>query len=396
MARSGRGRNATNAGGFARPFAAVRRDPSAARCSATLSDMATRREVMERAEARLSTRADAEGSIEATRCFLRAMLVGIDEEGLVPDDLVARIADLLKIDRDELFGATLHAPALRRKSTRPPPSVGPRRQRILVLGRADAARLPMLEAVLRATFADEADVRGAALSPAPLDPRALRVLRLAGYATDALVPRALAVDDMTWGDLVVTVSGEREDWERLLPRNLEHVHELIDDPAAQARDLAEVDDQSEPYRSALRAIERLAGQLRAGRSVRIPAARNSSTVPRASSFVRAPSTPPPSFGAPHGSRSGAEPPTARPALARRPTPAPTPGLSAALAGGASSVGSSFANTFSGTFSNPGERPSRASQQLRAVKPSRQSQSMEAVKDLPPTPGDEGSGRGRDP
>jgi protein-tyrosine-phosphatase len=342
--------------------------------------MATRREVMERAEARLSTRADAEGSIEATRCFLRAMLVGIDEEGAVPDDLVARIADLLKIDREELFGTPVHAPALRRKSTRPPPSVGPRRQRILVLGRADAARLPMLEAVLRATFADEADVRGAALSPAPLDPRALRVLRLAGYATDALVPRALAVDDMTWGDLVVTVSGEREDWERLLPRNLEHVHELIEDPAARARDLAEVDDQSEPYRSALRAIERLAGQLRAGRSVRLPAARNSSTVPRASSFARAPSTPPPRFGA--------EPATARPALGRRPTPPPA-------SVGASSVGNSFANTFSGTFSSPPEpRASRASQQLRAVKPTRQSQSMEAIKDLPPP--DEGGGRGRDP
>lgn len=310
---------------------------------------------MDRAEARLTARADAEGSVEATRCFLRAMLVGIDEDGAVPDDLVARIADLLKIERDELFGpppGSTGAASTRRLSTRPP-SVGPRRRRILVLGRADAARLPMLEAIVRAAFAEEADVRGAALSPAPLDPRALRVLRLAGYATDALVPRALAVEDMTWSDLVVTVSGEREDWERLLPRNLEHVHDLIDDPAALARDLEEVDDQSEPYRATLRAIERLVEKLRGGRSTRMPVpdrrASSSSLRLGLSSGRSSGSTPPPPGT---GAQSTAAPPL-RPALSRRPTPP----------------------------------PQRPSQQMPAVRPSRASQTFTAVK--PDEPGSRG-------
>lgn len=316
---------------------------------------------MDRAEARLTARADAEGSVEATRCFLRAMLVGIDEDGAVPDDLVARIADLLKIERDELFGAppaNTVASSSRRLSTRPPPSVGPRRQRILVLGRADAARLPMLEAIVRAAFAEEADVRGAALSPAPLDPRALRVLRLAGYATDALVPRALAVEDMTWSDLVVTVSGEREDWERLLPRNLEHVHDLIDDPAALARDLQEADDQSEPYRATLRAIERLVERLRGGRSARMPVPdrRGSSSSLRLglSSGRSSGSTPPPPHtAAPSTAAESTAVPPLRPALSRRPTPAPL----------------------------------RPSQQLPAVRPTRPSQTFTAVK--PDEPGSRG-------
>lgn len=236
----------------------------------------TRRELMDRAESRLRTRGGEEGALEASRCFLRAMLVGVEDAAPVPNDLVARVGEFLKIDVAELLEGP---PALRRQSTRPPPSSfplqappGERRRRVLLLGRADGARLAMLDAVARSMLADEAEVRAAALTPIAYDSRALRVLRHSGYATELLNPRAVTVDDLTWADLVVTVSGEREDWERFLPRSTPHHHEPVDDPIALIRELTDEHDELEAYRAVLRAIERLLSGLRPPRSSRLPAA----------------------------------------------------------------------------------------------------------------------------
>lgn len=235
----------------------------------------TRRELMDRAEARLRTRGGGEeGALEASRCFLRAMLVGVDENASVPHDLVARVGEFLKIDLVEL----LDNPALRRQSTRPPTSnplaapPGERRRRVLLLGRADAARLAMLDAVGRTMLADDAEVRAAALTPIGYDARALKVLRHSGYATEQLNPRSVSVDDLSWADLVLTVGGEREDWERFLPRSIPHQHEPVEDPIALTRELADEHDELEIYRTVLRAIERIVAQLRPPRSSRLPAA----------------------------------------------------------------------------------------------------------------------------
>ncbi len=236
-----------------------------------LGAVLTRRELMERAEARLRSRGGEEGSVEASRCFLRAMLASIDESAAVPDDLVARVGEFLKIDLTENA-------ALRRASTRPPPSSfplqappGERRRRVLFLGRNDSARIVMLEAVARSLLTDDADIRAASLTPVAPDPRTIRVLRHAGYATEVVSPRGVTVDDLSWADLVVTVGGEREDWERLLPRTTPHQHELVEDPVALARSLGS-GDELEPFRSSLRAIERACALLRPPRSSRIPSA----------------------------------------------------------------------------------------------------------------------------
>lgn len=235
----------------------------------------TRRELMDRAESRLRARGGAgsdEGALEASRCFLRAMLMGIDDHGPVPNDLVARVGEFLKIDVGEL----ITPPALRRISTRPPPSnfplqnaPGERRRRVLFLGRNDAARIAMFDAVSRASLAGDVDVRTAALTPIASDARALRVLRHAGYATDAIHPRAVTVDDLSWADLVVTVGTDREQWEKFLPRSTAHQHETIDDPIVQARTLTE-GDELDAFRAVLRVIERTVGALRPPRVSRIP------------------------------------------------------------------------------------------------------------------------------
>lgn len=234
----------------------------------------TRRELLERAEARLRARGGEEGAVEASRCFLRAMMVGLDDNTKVPDDLVARVSEFLKLDLSELVST----PALRRASTRPPPNSvplqsppGERRRRVLFLGRADGARLAMFDAVARAMLMDEADVRAASLTPVAHDARTLRVLRHAGYATDALHPRAVTVDDLSWADLVVTVGGDRTDWEKLIPRCTPHQHEMIDEPIGLARAITE-GDELEPFRAVLRVIERTVSVLRPPRSSRIPAA----------------------------------------------------------------------------------------------------------------------------
>lgn len=235
----------------------------------------TRRELMDRAEARLRSRGGDEGSLEASRCFLRAMLVGVDETARVPDDLVSRVCEFLKIDKAEVVE---HAPALRRQSTRPPSNFplqappGERRRRVLLLGRADGARLAMFDAVARAMVGDDAEVRCAGLTPVAYDPRALRVLRHSGYPTELLNPRAVTVDDLSWADLVITVGGDREDWERFLPRSTPHQHEQVDDPVALTRGLSGDRDELDAYRAVLRVVERVIGQLRPPRSSRFPAA----------------------------------------------------------------------------------------------------------------------------
>ncbi len=264
--------------------------------------MLTRREMMERVDARLRARSSSEkgeddSGIEASRCFLRAMLVGIEDAAPVPDALVSRVSEFLKIDVEDLVGTS----ALRRASTRPPPSSvslqappGERRRRVLFLGRSDAARIPMVDAVARTQLADEVEIRAAAIAPVAFDARALRVLRHAGYATDVLGPRALTVDDLSWADVVVTISGEREDWERFLPRTLPHQHEAVDDPialmrAAKEGRISEV-DELEPFRGVLRAVERLLATMRPPRSSRMPAAPPSVRPPRLGS-LRAPPAP---------------------------------------------------------------------------------------------------------
>lgn len=204
--------------------------------------------------------------MEASFCFLRAMLMGIDDGAPVPPDLVSRVGEFLKIDVSELTAP----PALRRVSTRPPPSSfplqsspGERRRRVLFLGRNDGARIAMFEAVARASLSDDVDVRAASLTPSAHDPRSLRVLRHAGYATEAVQPRAVTVDDLSWADLVVTAGGARDDWERLLPRSTEHQHEMIDDPIALALG---GQDELEGFRAVLRVIERTVSGLRPPRT----------------------------------------------------------------------------------------------------------------------------------
>ena len=140
---------------------------------------------------------------------------------------------------------------------------------MLFLGRQDSARIAMFDAVARSILATDADVRAASLTPMAADPRTLRVLRHAGYATDVISPRAVTVDDLSWADLVVTVGGERDDWERFLPRTTPHQHEQIDDPVAAARTLQPV-DELEPFRASLRVVERACTLLRPPRSTRVP------------------------------------------------------------------------------------------------------------------------------
>ena len=81
----------------------------------------TRRDLLDRAEARLRARGGEEGALEASRCFLRAMLVGIDDTAPVPDDLVARVGEFPKLDLSELTTN----PALRRVSTQENPTSRP-------------------------------------------------------------------------------------------------------------------------------------------------------------------------------------------------------------------------------------------------------------------------------
>lgn len=229
---------------------------------------------MDRAENRLRARREGdEEGLEASRCFLRAMLTAVADHEQVPEDLVARVSEFLKLDLDELTNGPNS-----RRSARPPPMSslaappGERPRRVLFLGRSDAARLVMIDAIARATLAGEVDVRAAALSPVAFDPRAIRALRHAGYSTESIAPRPMTVDDLSWADVVVTIGGEREDWDRFVPRSIAHQHEPVEDPIVLAKDLVGSEDENEPFRSVLRAIERLVAVMRPPRSSRMPAA----------------------------------------------------------------------------------------------------------------------------
>lgn len=111
----------------------------------------------------------------------------------------------------------------------------------------------MVEAVARVRPSDEAEVRAAAHQPVPPDGRAIRVLRQAGFPVDGLAPRIVTVADLAWADLVITVTGEREDWDRFIPRSTPREHELLPDPLK----LSSRSDDLEPFRITLRAVERL-------------------------------------------------------------------------------------------------------------------------------------------
>jgi hypothetical protein len=132
------------------------------------------------------------------------------------------------------------------------------------------------------------------------------VLRHAGYPTEGIVPRVLSVEDLSWADLVVTVSGEAEDWQRFLPRSMSHQHEAVDDPVSIAQALVGSQDEDEPFRSVLRTLERIVLLMRPPRSSRMPVAAQASTFAGAA--------PPPFSGAARPSRGKL------PALAARPTP----------------------------------------------------------------------------
>ena len=271
-------------------------------------EMLTRRELVERVDRQLRARNAAEGgegSVEASMWFLRAMLMGIDDLGEVPDPLLARVGEFLKIDPTEL---TLD-PGTRRPSTRPP-SVWPRGEnsqgpvssraprKVLFLGRGDAARLAMLDAIGRALLEGVAEVRSAAIAPVAFDARATKALRQAGYSSD-LSPRAVSVDDLSWADVVVTCSGEREDWERFIPRSIAHEHHLIDDPIAQARGLGPEDDEQDVFRNAVRMVERAIATMRPVRPSKMPqfAPRSSTSTSgsmRAFSALPGDDVPPPS------------------------------------------------------------------------------------------------------
>ncbi len=221
------------------------------------------------------------------------MLIGVDEDAVVPDELIARVSEFLRIEADDLSGP----PVSRRASTRPPPpslkaAPGERRRRLLFLGRSDAARVAICEAVARASLGDEAEVRAASLTPAAPDPRAIRALRHAGYPTDAIVSRAVTVEDLSWADLVVTLGGDRETWEKFLPRSIAHQHESLEDPVVRARDLAGSQDEDEPFRAAIRAVERVVVAMRPPRSSRVPALPQTGPLPRTASRPRMPALSP--------------------------------------------------------------------------------------------------------
>jgi hypothetical protein len=235
--------------------------------------MVTRRLLVERAESVLRARSDDadEGGAEATRCFLRAMLAGLDDDATVPASLVGRIAELLRIDVGTLLPGTPSEPSAMRPSSHPTavrPTASADARRILLLARADGERLALCEGVARVVL-DEATVRAAAMSPVPYDARALKTLRQAGYATDGLVARSLSVDDLAWAELIVTVGGDGAGWDRMLPRTTAREHIAFDEPSARASDL----DELESYRRQLRHIERALAPLRGSRGTRSPSRR---------------------------------------------------------------------------------------------------------------------------
>lgn len=231
--------------------------------------MMTRRELIDRVTSRMRARG-GDGRVEASLCFLRAILAGVGDDAPVPNEALARVQEFLRIDDegDELLDSEPPPPAPARRSGRISTAPPMRMTRILFLGRNDAVRLPMLDAVATARFAGIAEVRSAAIAPVTADARVIKVLRHAGIETEHLAARTVSVDDLSWADLVITVSGSREDWERFIPRSMSHDHHPIPDPEL---DAIPVDaDPLDALRYTLRMVERVIGQVRPARPSRFP------------------------------------------------------------------------------------------------------------------------------
>jgi protein-tyrosine-phosphatase len=233
--------------------------------------MPTRRELIERVTMRMRARG-GEGRVESSLCFLRALLVGVAEDAPVPAAVLSRVGEFLRIEEDDLEDVELEPPPpsnpVRRSSMRISTAPPARMIRVLFLGRGDSARLPMLDAVATARYAGIAEVRSASLAPAPIDPRAIKVLRHAGIETDHLVSRTVSVDDLSWADLVVTASGTREDWERFIPRSMAHQHHSIPDPELGVADPGA--DVHDSLRYTLRMVERVIESVKPVRPSRFP------------------------------------------------------------------------------------------------------------------------------
>jgi protein-tyrosine-phosphatase len=234
--------------------------------------MPTRRELIERVTMRMRARG-GEGRVESSLCFLRALLVGVADDAPVPAAVLSRVGEFLRIEEDDLEDVELEPPPppstpLRRSSMRISTAPPARMVRVLFLGRSDPARLPMLDAVATARYAGIAEVRSASLAPAPIDARAIKVLRHAGIETGHLLARTVSVDDLSWADLVVTASGTREDWERFIPRSMAHQHHAIPEPELGVSDPnADVHDS---LRYTLRMVEKVIASVQPLRPSRFP------------------------------------------------------------------------------------------------------------------------------
>jgi protein-tyrosine-phosphatase len=199
---------------------------------------------------------------------LRAILVGVGEEQPVPTPMLERVAEFLRLDPQELEDEQPPQSSLRRSSLRISTIPPERMTRILLLGRSDAVRVPMLHAVASARWASVAEVRAASIAPSPVDARVVKVLRQAGFDTDKVLPRPVTVDDLTWADLVVTITGTRDEWAKFLPRSIAHEHQPVTDPSLDS--LREGADPLDVLRHTLRNVERVVGGIRLARPSRFP------------------------------------------------------------------------------------------------------------------------------
>ena len=248
--------------------------------------MPSRRELIERVTARMRQRG-GEGRVEASLCFLRALLVGVGDDQHVPDEMLERVSEFLRIEPQELEVEPPHRRSSLRISTVPPA----RMTRVLFLGRSDPMRLPMFDAVGGARFSGIAEVRAAAIAPVAIDARAIKVLRHAGIETDHLAARSVSVDDLAWADIVVTFEGTREEWERFIPRSIAHEHHPVIDPMTEIDSLDEKADALDTLRYTLRSVERVIAAVRPARPSRFPAP--APLPPMSPSSGRLPTMPPP-------------------------------------------------------------------------------------------------------
>ncbi|GAC1522171.1 MAG: hypothetical protein NVS3B10_22600 [Polyangiales bacterium] len=229
--------------------------------------MPTRRELIERVTSRVRARS-GEDRLESSLSFLSALLVGITEVHAVPPAMLERVGEFLRVEPHELGDEPPPSNPRRNSSLRISSIPPPRPTRILLLGRGDPARMPMLHAVATARYSEIAEVRWASIAPVAVDARVLKVLRQAGYATAHLAPRTVSVDDMAWADLVVTATGTREEWERFIPRSIAHEHQPV--PAPALPELAADADPLEALRQTLRHVERAIAAVRPARPSRFP------------------------------------------------------------------------------------------------------------------------------